>query len=411
MSTEHKVSPQTRAMTAGYDAASSLEAAVPPVYRTSTFIFPDCATGKRAFQLAYNLSPAKEGEKQPMIYTRVGNPNSEIVEKRIISWDKCAEDALLFSSGMGAISTSLLTFLRPGDELIFTDPVYGGTEFLLRKLLPSFGIATHPIPAGCSEADLSALAAAHPKVKAIYVESPANPVVRVTDIKAAARVAHARSALLFVDNTFAGPVFCQPHTLGADVVVYSATKFIGGHSDVVAGVATGSAALIAQIRGTRTILGTICGPDEAWLLMRSLSTLELRMRAQEQNARRIVELLDAHPAVERVFYPGHASMGEEQVRIWKEQFSGHGSLVTFLVKGGEAEAFKVLDNLKHVNLAVSLGGVESLIEHPATMTHADMSQEELKEAGIVDNMIRMSVGLENIDDLLEDMKAALDLIA
>ena len=346
-----------------------------------------------------------------MIYTRVGNPNSEIVEKRIISWDKCAEDALVFSSGMGAISTSLLTFLRPGDELIFTDPVYGGTEFLLRKLLPSFGIATHPIPAGCSEADLSALAAAHPKVKAIYVESPANPVVRVTDIKAAARVAHARSALLIVDNTFAGPVFCQPHTLGADVVVYSATKFIGGHSDVVAGIATGSAALIAQIRGTRTILGTICGPDEAWLLTRSLSTLELRMRAQEQNARRIVELLDAHPAVERVFYPGHASMGEEQVRIWKEQFSGHGSLVTFLVKGGEAEAFKVLDNLKHVNLAVSLGGVESLIEHPATMTHADMSQEELKEAGIVENMIRMSVGLENIDDLLEDMKAALDLIA
>lgn len=411
MSTEHHVAPQTNAMNAGYDAAGSLEAAVAPVYRTSTFIFPNCAIGKRAFQLAYGLDKPKEGETQPLIYTRVGNPNAEIVEKRIISWDSCAEDALLFSSGMGAISTSLLTFLRPGDELVFTDPVYGGTEFLLRKLLPSFSIKTHPIPAGCSEAELEKLVAANPKVKVVYVESPANPVIRVTDIKAAARVAHAHNALLFVDNTFTGPVFCQPHTLGADVVVYSATKFIGGHSDTVAGIASGSKELIGQIRGTRTILGTINEADTAWLITRSLPTLELRMRAQEQNAMRIVELLDKHPAVEKVFYPGHESMGEEQVRIWKEQFSGHGSLITFLVKGGEAEAFKVLDNLKHFHLAVSLGGVESLIEHPATMTHADMSPEELKEAGIVENMIRVSVGLENINDLLEDIKSALDLIA
>lgn len=411
MSAEHKVAPQTNAMVAGYDPAGSLEAAVAPVYRTSTFIFPDCATGKRAFQLAYGLDKAKEGEKQAMIYSRVGNPNAEIVEKRIISWDKCAEDALLFSSGMGAISTSLLTFLRPGDELVFTDPVYGGTEFLLRKTLPSFGIQTYPVPAGASEEELEKAVAAHPKVKVLYVESPANPVIRVTDIKAAARVAHAHKALLFVDNTFTGPVFCQPHTLGADVVVYSATKFIGGHSDVVAGMASGSKELIGQIRGTRTILGTVNEADTAWLITRSLPTLELRMRAQEQNALRIVELLDKHPAVEKVFYPGHASMGEEQVRIWKEQYSGHGSLITFLVKGGEAEAFKVLDNLKHFHLAVSLGGVESLIEHPATMTHADMAPEELKEAGILDNMIRVSVGLENADDLVSDLKQALDLIA
>jgi len=346
-----------------------------------------------------------------LIYSRVANPNSEIFESKITVWDDKADAAVLMSSGMGAISTTCLSFLRPGDHIAFSDPVYGGTEMFMRTILPSFQIPSHPFAAGSTEAEIeAAVNAAGGKCKVIYVETPANPTITVTDLKAASRVAKKHGCLLIVDNTFCGPVFCQPHKWGADVVLYSATKFIGGHSDVVAGVATGSVELVSKIKVMRTVLGSITDPDSAWLLTRSLSTLELRMRAEAENAKKIVDFLLKHPAVEKVFYPGCESMGEEQIRIFKEQYSGSGANITFLVKGGEKESFTVLNHLHHFKLAVSLGGVESLIQHPSSMTHSDMTPEEKKHAGITDNMIRTSIGVENVEDLIADLKGALDLI-
>jgi len=408
MSAEH---PVTEVLARGYNPAWSEGSVIPPVFRTSTFVFPTAESGKAAFEIAYGLRDKKPGEVPPLIYSRVANPNAEIFEDKICVWDTKAEAACLTSSGMAAISTTCLTFAHPGDEICFSDPVYGGTEAFMRTMLPAFGVTTRPFPAGISEEALDKhVAAGNGKTKIIYIETPANPTITVTDLKAASRVAKKHNCLLIVDNTFAGPLFLHPHQFGADLVVYSATKFIGGHSDVVAGVVTGSKALIGKVKVTRTILGTIAGPDTAWLLTRSLSTLELRMRKESENAGKIAEFLLKHPAVESVYYPGLECMGEDQVRIFKDQYSGAGANVTFKVKGGEKESFVVLNNLHHFRLAVSLGGVESLIQHPSSMTHSDMTAEEKAHAGITDNMIRASIGVEEVDCLIDDLKHALDLI-
>ncbi|HUK65392.1 MAG TPA: aminotransferase class I/II-fold pyridoxal phosphate-dependent enzyme [Anaeromyxobacteraceae bacterium] len=404
--------PQTQIMVKGYDPQLSEGAAVPPVFRTSTFIFKKAEHGKRAFEIAYGLRPAEPGESPALIYTRVNNPNCEMVEDRVVAWDGMPA-SLLFSSGMSAISCACLTFLRPGDSVIFSDPIYGGTEYLFRHLLPEFGITGRPFPAGSSESVMEELVAHDPTVKIIYLESPANPTNVLTDIGAARRIADRHSTggrlvRVFVDNTFMGPIFSRPRKLGADVILYSATKFIGGHSDLVAGIAMGSREVIDRVRATRTILGSNSDPDTAWLILRSLGTLQLRMEKQQQNALRLVDFLGQHDQVEGVAYPGLQSMGDYQVRLARSQLEGTGSLITFRVKGGEREAFKVLDSVKLFHLAVSLGGIESLIEHPATMTHSDMTREERYAAGITDNMIRVSVGLEEPNDLIADMRRALD---
>ena len=311
---EHRTpSPQTLIFEKGYDPQRSEGAAVPPVFRTSTFIFKRAVDGKRAFELAYGLRPREQGESPALIYTRVNNPNSEILEDRVTAWDG-AEAAALFSSGMGAISSTCLTLLRPGDTILFSDPIYGGTEYLFRKLLPEFGVVTVPFPAGATEAELAALAEAHPGTRIIYLESPANPTMELCDVPAARRVADrlstpGRPVLVLIDNTFLGPIFSQPLAPGADVVLYSATKFFGGHSDLVAGLAMGSAAIINAVRATRTILGSMSDPDTAWLIHRSLGTLQLRMEKQQENTVRLVELLRTHPKVKRVYYPGLAGDG------------------------------------------------------------------------------------------------------
>ncbi len=405
------VKPQTRIFSHGYDPQRSEGAAVPPVFRTSTFIFKTAAEGKRAFEIAYGLDCPKAGESPALIYTRVNNPNSEILEDKVVVWDG-AEAAALFSSGMGAISSTCLAFLKPGDTLLFSDPVYGGTEFFFRRVLPQFNIRTIPFPAGTPREELERLVKNDPTVKVIYIESPANPTMMLSDIRGAAELAAEYSRedhriLVVVDNTFMGPIFSKPLSLGADVIVYSATKFLGGHSDLVAGVAMGSAALVGQIKVMRTILGSNSDPDTAWLIQRSLGTLQLRMEQQQASARRIVDFLLTHPKVQCVAYPGSPAMGEAQTALWKDQCTGTGSLVAFCVKGGEAEAFKVLDAVEHMKLAVSLGGIESLIEHPSSMTHSDMTPAEKAQAGITDNMIRMSVGLEDAQDLIADLAQAL----
>jgi len=406
--------PQTKIFSFGYDPQRSEGAAVPPVFRTSTFIFKNAAEGKRAFEIAYGLDSAKAGESPALIYTRVNNPNSEILEDKITAWDG-AEAAALFSSGMGAISSTCLAFLRPGDALAFSDPVYGGTEFFFRRVLPQFGIRTVPFPAGATREEMDRIVEADPAIKVLYIESPANPTMMLSDIRGAREVAdrHGRDGrriLVMVDNTFLGPIFSRPLDLGADIILYSATKFLGGHSDVVAGVAMGSAELVGQIKVMRTILGSNSDPDSAWLIHRSLGTLELRMEHQQESAQRIAAFLAAHPKVQCVAYPGSPVMGERQLELWRTQCTGTGSLISFCVKGGEAEAFRVLDAVRHPKLAVSLGGIESLIEHPSSMTHSDMTPEEKAHAGITENMIRMSVGLEDVQDLIDDLDQALATI-
>ena len=414
MSHDPSVKPQTQIFSKGYDPQRSEGAATPPVFRTSTFLFKTAEEGKRAFEIAYGLSPMQEGESPALIYTRVNNPNTEILEDKAACWDG-AEEAALFGSGMGAVSSTCLAFLRPGDTLVFGDPVYGGTEFFFRHMLPLFGIKTKHFPAGATKAEMEALVKGDPTVKAIYLESPANPTIMISDIGAARELADQystpdRKILVMVDNTFMGPIFCSPLKQGADLVIYSATKFFGGHSDLVAGFTMGPKALMAQVKVFRTILGSIADPDTAWLIHRSLATLQVRMEKQQENAVKIVDFLLAHPKVYELSYPGLPQTGERQLMLWKKQFTGTGSLITFKVKGGEAEAFRMLNAIQHMKLAVSLGGVESLIEHPSTMTHSDMAPAEKAHAGITENMIRISVGLEDVDDLIADLKQALDRI-
>lgn len=405
------VKPQTEIFSKGYDPQRSEGAAVPPVFRTSTFLFKTAEEGKRAFEIAYGLSPMKEGESPALIYTRVNNPNTEILEDKVVCWDG-AEEAAIFGSGMGAVSSTCLAFLRPGDTLVFSDPVYGGTEYFFRHMLPLFGIKTKHFPAGATKAEMEALIQGDPTVKAIYLESPANPTIVISDIEAARELADQystpdRKIILMVDNTFMGPIFCQPLKHGADLVIYSATKFFGGHSDLVAGITMGSKALMGQVKVFRTILGSIADPDTTWLIHRSLATLQIRMEKQQESALKLVDFLLKHPKVYDLSYPGLPQMGERQIDLWKKQFTGTGSLITFKVKGGEAEAFRMLDAIHHMKLAVSLGGVESLIQHPSAMTHSDMAPHEKAHAGITDNMIRISVGLEDADDLIADLEQAL----
>ena len=344
----------------------------------------------------------------------MNNPNSEILEGKVVAWDE-AEAAALFSSGMGAISGTCLTFLKPGDTLIFSDPVYGGTEYLFRHLLPAFNIRTVAFPAGSTKAEMEQLMAGDPTVKVIYIEAPANPTNIFSDVPAARELADQYSTpdkriLVIVDNTFMGPIFSKPLQHGADVLVYSATKFFGGHSDVVAGIAMGSKELVGRIKVMRTILGSNSDPDTAWLIHRSLGTLQLRMEKQQETALRIVAFLRAHPKVELVAYPGSPDMGPRQTELWREQCTGTGSVLSFRIPGGEAEAFRVLDAIRHIKMAVSLGGIESLIEHPSSMTHSDMTAEEKRRTGITENLIRLSVGLEDPEDLIEDLRQALETL-
>lgn len=407
----HPVKPQTSIFSKGYDPQRSEGAAVPPVFRTSTFVFKKAEEGKRAFEIAYGLDAMKQGESPALIYTRVNNPNSEILEDKITAWDG-AEAAAIFSSGMGAISSAILAFVRPGDTVVFSDPVYGGTEFFFRRILPMFNVRTIPFSAGASAEEMEKLVKNDPTVKVIYIESPANPTIMQSDIPAAREIADKYSTpdkkiLVMVDNTFMGPIFCRPLELGADLLLYSATKFFGGHSDLVAGIAMGSKELMGMVKVMRTILGSNSDPDTAWLIHRSLATLQIRMEKQQENAVKIVDYLRKHPKVKVVAYPGLPEMGERQTELWKKQCTGTGSLISFFIQGGEAEAFTVLNAVEHMKLAVSLGGVESLIEHPYSMTHADMTAEEKEHACITQNMIRLSVGLEDPDDLIADLDQAL----
>ncbi|MCA9521963.1 MAG: aminotransferase class I/II-fold pyridoxal phosphate-dependent enzyme [Myxococcales bacterium] len=408
--------PETLALGYGYEAHLSEGSLKPPVFLTSTFQFESAQAGKRFFELAYGLRRADVGEQQGLIYSRLNNPNLQIFEERMAAWDQ-AELGATFASGMAAISTVMLGLLRPGDRILSTAPVYGGTHYLFERILPLFGVQTTFVRAGSDAVALMRTELDKPdgrRVRLLFTETPANPSLVHTDIAALRAIADELASqrdqrvVVAVDNTFLGPVFQRPAPLGADLVIYSATKFIGGHSDLVAGLVTGPRELMAPVLEFRTILGTMTTPFNGWLLLRSLETLSVRMRRQAKNARVLARLLAEHPRVKRVNYPGLLQEGTTQREIFERQCTGPGSLVSFELDGGESEAFRTIDRFEVFRLAVSLGGTESLVEHPMSMTHADVPPAELEALGVTAGLIRISVGLEHLSDLKRDLLHALD---
>ncbi len=405
--------PESLMMSYGYVPEWSEGALKCPIFQTSTFVFKSAEEGKRFFEIAYGLREKGPDEKIGLIYSRLNNPDLEILEDRLTLWDR-AEDSAVFESGMAAIATSLLALCQPGDTILYSEPLYGGTEFLLTEILTRWGLQPIPFLARNHQEELPALAERYrDSLRLIYIETPANPTNDLVDIAFCADIADAlnqqreRPVLVAVDNTFIGPLWQHPLAHGADLVIYSATKFIGGHSDVVAGAVVGPSALLSEIKKHRSILGTMAGPWTGWLLMRSLETLRLRMTAQMHNARRIARYLQEHPRVERVYFPELLPEDSRQFAIYRKQCLAPGSIVSFDIAGGEKEAFRFLNALKLIKLAVSLGGTESLAEHPATMTHSDIPPEKQRAMGITEKMIRLSIGVEHPEDLITDLDQAL----
>lgn len=410
-----KLDPSTLMMGYGYDPALSEGALKPPIFLTSTFVFESAADGKRFFE---GITGVRPGGAEGLVYSRFNGPDQEILEDRLAIWEE-AEDALVFSSGMSAIATVLLAMVQPGDVVVHSAPLYAATETLIGRILGRFGVTWLDFPAGAEQHEIEAVmraAKAKGRVACVYLESPANPTNALVDIEA---VAAARDAVLgaephvpqvIIDNTFLGPLWQKPLRHGADLVVYSLTKYIGGHSDLVAGSAVGSKAAINPIRTMRNTIGTITDPHTAWMLLRSLETLELRMSRAGENAKRVCDYLTSHPKVERVGYLGFLAEASRQADIYRRHCTGAGSTFSVIVKGGEAEAFRLLDNMKLVKLAVSLGGTESLASHPAAMTHLSVPQARKDELGIAPNLIRVSIGVEHPDDLIADFEQALAAI-
>jgi methionine-gamma-lyase len=404
-------------MSFGYRPELAEGALKPPIFQTSTFVFESAESGKAFFEVAYGLREQRKDEKLGLIYSRLSNPSLEILEKRLTLWDG-TEAAAVFESGMAALSTTLLTFLRPGDVVVFSEPLYGGTEYLLHTMLPQFGIAAASFRAGSGREGMLAAAReaeGRGRLAMIFVETPANPTNDLVDIAACRALAEecargGQRPLVAVDNTFLGPLWQHPARHGADLVLYSLTKFVGGHSDLIAGACLGSEELVSRVKTTRTFLGSVASPWTGWLLLRSMETLKLRMTSEMKNARYVADYLADHPRVERVHWLGHLEEGDPAHELFRRQCLSPGSMISFELHGGEPEAFRFLNALRLVKLAVSLGGTESLAEHPATMTHADVEPADQLSMGITPAMVRLSVGLEHPEDLIADLEQALDAV-
>lgn len=408
-----KLSPATMMMGHGYDPMLSEGALKPPIFATSTFVFPDAAAGKRHFE---GVTGKRPGGAEGLVYSRFNGPNQEILEDRLGIWEE-AEDALAFSSGMSAIATLFLAMVKPGDTIVHSGPLYAATETLIARILGKFGVHWLDFPAGATRAEIDAvlLRAASGNVALIYLESPANPTNALVDVEA---VAASRDAIfaganrppIAIDNTFLGPLWAKPLRQGADLVVYSLTKYAGGHSDLVAGGVLGSKSHIDTIRLMRNTIGTICDPNTAWMLLRSLETLELRMSRAGENAAKVCDYLRHHPKVEQVGYLGFLEPGSRQADIYARHCTGAGSTFSLYLNGGEREAFAFLDSLSIAKLAVSLGGTETLASAPAAMTHLSVPDARKQALGITDNLVRISIGVEDADDLIADFEQALKAV-
>ena len=412
--------PETDVLTRGFDPSLSVGSARPAVFRSSTYVFSSPEAAERAFEILGGRAQRSPGESVDLIYSRFNHPNAQILEDQILPLEPGAQAAAVFNSGMAAIMTALLAVLSPGDSLVYTVPIYGGTQTLIQNFLEPFGIAGIPVTAGDSQAIDAAIRGAR-NLKVVLIETPANPTVLMTDIKRACQTAsefgfvsqngrEAGRPLVMIDNTFLGPAFQHPLALGADVSLYSATKYLGGYSDVIGGVAlTRDPTLMAKIRSKRSLFGNILQPDECWIIDTRLPTVILRMNRQSKNAQRLAEELHGHPKIRTVYYPTLFE-DAEQVRIFHDQCTYPGGLISIDLQGGKPAAFNFLRHLRLARNAVSLGGVETLACHPRSTTHSAWSAHDLDAAGIGEGLVRISVGIEDWRDLLADCRTALDAV-
>ena len=416
---DRELRPETQMMGYGYSPQLSEGALKPPIFLTSTFVFKSAQEGKDFFDFTSGRRKPEPGERTGLVYSRFNNPNLEVLEDRLSVWEN-ADTAAVFSSGMAAISTTLWAYLRPDDVILHSSPLYGGTETLVDGTLPKYGIHSVGFIDGVSQHAMDKAAdeaMAAGRVSLILAETPANPTNGLVDIAylkiLADRIGEAQGGYrppVAIDNTYLGPVYQQPLKLGADLSIYSLTKYIGGHSDLVAGAVVGSTEVLAPIRALRASLGTQLDPNTAWMIMRSMETLSLRMERANQNAELVAQFLAGHPKIEQVNYLGFIEDNDPRKPVFDRQCAAPGSTFSFYVKGGEAEAFTMLDGLKVMKLAVSLGGTETLISHPASTTHSGVPEELRDRQGVTDSMIRVSVGIEHPDDLIADLDQALALV-
>jgi methionine-gamma-lyase len=411
----HALKPETLMLGYGYDPQLSEGAVKPPVFLTSTFVFKTAEEGRDFFDYVAGRKKPPAGAGAGLVYSRFNHPNSEIVEDRLSIYEG-AETCILFSSGMSAIATTLLAYARPGEVILHSQPLYGGTETLMTNTLSGFGIGSVGFVDGVSEKSVrAALAEAKKKgrISIILVETPSNPTNTLVDIALMKRIADEIGAelghrpIVVCDNTLLGPVFQKPLALGADVSVYSLTKYVGGHSDLIAGAALGSRATLGPIKALRGGIGTQLDPHTCWMLGRSLETLALRMNRANDSARSVAEFLRDHPKVSRVHYLPFLGEGAPERAVYARQCSGAGSTFSFDIGGGQKEAFAFLNALEIFKLAVSLGGTESLASHPAAMTHSGIPAAIRERIGILETTIRLSIGIEDADDLIADLAQAL----
>ncbi len=410
---KHQLGQQTLAVHSGYSPERSEGSLKVPLFATSTFVAESAEELAHWFEQAYGLN-SEPCVPDGLFYSRVANPNLEICEQRLASFES-SESAVLFSSGMSAIQTAFFTFLKPGDTVMFSEPVYGGTDYLLRNILPAWGVRTVGFPIHTKKNDFKRLLQKTDDVRVVYMESPCNPTLLLAEVPGITKYSHEHNEdiVVMVDNTILGPIIQKVLCFGVDLSIYSATKSIGGHCDLNAGLILGSRHKISKLKAMRTIFGNMASPHTAWLLTRSIDTLRIRTKEAISSAMKVATFLHKHKNINKVLYPGFEQPKVQMSRARKQcnyiGYSG-GSLLSFCVKGGQDEAYKVLNALNVIKLAVSLGGTQSLAEHPRTHTHADVPIEDQNKFGISPSMIRLSVGQENVRDIIYDLSQALNQI-
>lgn len=416
---DHRLSPESLVMGFGYDPFMSEGSIKPPIFMTSTFAFKSARDGEALFRRLAGRREEGDPEEADLIYTRFNNPNMEVLEDRLTLYDE-GEAALSFSSGMSAITTALFACAEPGTTILHSSPLYGASEVFVRSFMPGWGVQSAEFDAWSQEEHILKAAReairVHGPISVIYTESPANPTNALVDIAACARVADileaetGRRPILMCDNTMMGPIGHKPLKHGADLALYSLTKYVGGHSDLIAGGIVGSEEILAHVRRMRNYLGTMLDAHSCWLLTRSLETVRLRMERSFENARVCAGFLKGHPKITQVMYPGFLEAGDPQKAVYDTQCEGAGATFSFDVAGGKDAAFRMLDNLKLIKLAVSLGGTESLMCHPGSTTHSAVPADVRARIGFTDGLIRFSVGIEAAGDLVADLRQALEQV-
>ncbi|MDB5512641.1 MAG: methionine gamma-lyase [Enterovirga sp.] len=410
-----KLNPETLMLGYGYDPALSEGAVKPPVFLTSTFVFRSAEHGKEFFDYVSGRREPPAGVAAGLVYSRFNHPNSEIVEDRLAVYED-AEAAAIFSSGMAAIATTLLAFARPGDVVLHSQPLYGGTETLITKTLKPFGIEGVGFSDGVSPSSMrdgARAAMATGRVSAIMIETPSNPLNTMVDIELAREVAdeigqrQGHRPIVACDNTLLGPIHQKPLAHGADLSIYSLTKYVGGHSDLVAGAVVGSRDYVRPVKMLRGAIGTQLDPHSAWMIGRSLETLSLRMNAACRNAEVAARFLQLDRRVAKVYFPPFLPHSSPERLVFAKQCTSGGATFSFDIKGGEPEAFAFLNGLRIFKLAVSLGGTESLASHPASTTHSGVPKAVRDHIGVSDATIRLSIGIEHPDDIVADLTQAL----